>query len=124
MAVMLVILGGRARKEHARRLTSNEWNEGVLVFESGDVVVRFRRMCGGVDRTIEHVYLSRADVEPGPFSPLRCRREAQLRIYYMEIAARQRVITVSESELQDKVEAVAAHLNEAKDRSLLAAMKL
>jgi hypothetical protein len=55
----------RANAKYTAMLSRGEWHEGIIVFPSGDVVLRFRGVLPmmNVNRTIESVYLSRAEVE-------------------------------------------------------------
>lgn len=43
----------RVRAAYEKSLGLGEWHEGVIVFPSGDVVVRFSSTLGSIDKTIE-----------------------------------------------------------------------
>jgi hypothetical protein len=116
-------------------VAADEFDQGVLVFESGDVVVRYEglvprlaelaacfgcRCCSQGDGaiTIEHTYLSRADVE------LDLLGRAQLVIFFMDVTAKQRKLTVPGGLLVEAVDDVAGYINDTRDRSVLDTMRL
>lgn len=103
------------------------------MFESGDVVVRLESLvptlhellrccrCQGQEDaaiTIEHTYLSRADVE------LDCMGRAQLAVFFMDVSAKQRKLTVPGNLLREPVDDVAGYINDTRDRSVLDSMRL
>lgn len=94
----------RASQRHAQQQAVGEWHEGVIVFPSGDVVVRFiGSFWGSTDTTIEAVYLSRADVVRA-CSPWRCLAPRNhLVIRFLGIDARPAVLSICEIELRDDV---------------------
>ncbi len=87
------------------------------MFANGDLVVRFKSLFGSVDRTVESVYLSRAEVERG-FAWTRCRISPLLRIYFMGMDARAECITVPQCDVSDDVRLIADHINDSKAKSL------
>ena len=123
------------RKAHQQRVAENDFNEGVIVFASGDVVFRFQSLlptiedllcccrgpcCGPPEDpaiTIENSYLSRADVEPD------CIGRPLLRVYFLDVSAQQRILTLAGSLLAEPCHQVAGYINDSRDRSVLDAMR-
>jgi hypothetical protein len=110
----MVFLARRATARYQLQLKNGEWHEGVIVFPSGDVVVRFGGLCGTTDRTIESVYLSRADVVRGCsiWRPFGLRQF--LKIHYLGIDARPASVSVCEIDLCDDITRIAQHINDLK----------
>ena len=50
-------------RDYETAVQMGTWHEGIIVFQSGDVVTRFKGLFREVDRTNEAAYLSRAEVE-------------------------------------------------------------
>ena len=96
-----------------------EWHEGVIVFPSGDLVVRYNGVLSSVDATIEAVCFNRADVVQ-EFSFVSCRSRRYLKLYYLGLDARPAVLSICESDLRDNVTTMAAFINGVKARSLTA----
>ncbi|KAA0162972.1 hypothetical protein FNF31_03028 [Cafeteria roenbergensis] len=133
--VVYAIWGRILRRRHLQRVAENDFDEGVIVFASGDVVFRFQsllpsasdllccrrgRCCGPSDDpaiTIENTYLSRADVEPD------CTGRPLLRVYFLDVSAQQRVLTLAASLLAEPCHQVAGYINDSRDRSVLDAMQ-
>jgi len=110
----------RTRLAYARALAAGEWHEGIVVFPTGDVVVRFHSLLYAVDRTIEVAYLSRAEVERT--CDWRCRPYNRLKLYYLGIDAKPATLTVGESYLRDSVPTIAEFINDAKTRDASASL--
>lgn len=114
------VLAWRAHRAYAAQLRNGEWHEGVIVFSSGDVVVRFSGIFGNVERTIEAVYLSRADVERR-CAPHVCGLPRQyLKIYHLGIDARPSVVYICETDLRESVFRVADYINALKAQNMSA----
>ena len=96
-------------------MAAGNWHQGVIVFPSGDVVVRAQGVFADTDKTIESVYFSRADVERG-FAPHRCGVRRYLKLYFLGIDATAAVITICETDLRDDVTRIADFINEMKVR--------
>lgn len=110
----------QARAAYELSLARGEWQEGVIVFPSGDVVVRFQHLFSTVDRTIEAAYLSRAEVERR-FSLRRpCGGAIYLNIYYLGIDAKPQVLSIRGDDLKDDCPTVADNINDAKARAAVA----
>jgi len=119
VAAVAGVLAYRAllRRQLEQSRQRGEWHDGVIVFPSGDIVLRF----GGLssrDVTIEAPYVSRADVERAcTWRSCPCpRTETWLRIYYLRLDASPACASVAQSELADSVADVAACINEVKAR--------
>jgi len=109
-------LARRATSAHAKQLASGEWHEGVIVFASGDVVLRFMNLTGNVDTTIETRYLSRADVKQ-QFSVWRCSSRRHLQVYYLGMDTRPKVASISQDDLTDDVGTIAGYINDTKAKN-------
>ena len=96
--------------------SGGSWHQGVIVFASGDVVVRFARAWGNVDRTIESAFVSRAEVERG-CAPHACGVRDFLRLHYVAVDGRAGALSVCQTELVDPVAHVAAYITETKAKS-------
>ena len=107
----MALLARSALARYAAQLQKGEWHEGVIVFPSGDVVVRFGGLCGSTDCTIESVYLSRVDVVRG-CSLWRLGMKQFLTIHYLGIDARPASLRVCEIDLRDDVNRIAQHIND------------
>jgi hypothetical protein len=116
-ALIMLLIARRAKRRYNDELRVGAWHEGIIVFPTGDLVVRFRGLFGSIDRTIEAVYLSRADVDRG-WSFKSCGKRAFLRIYYLGIDARPQVVSVCEKDLRDPVARVAEFINEVKSKTM------
>jgi len=114
LVASLVVVARCRRRAYDDAVRRGSWIEGILVFATGDVAIRFEWRAMPINQTIE--FVSRADVE-SRCSLWRCRRAAFLRIYYHTIDARPAVATVCESELRDSIASVAAYINEVKGRN-------
>lgn len=103
----MVIIARRERIRYAQQQAAGEWHEGVIVFPSGDVVVRFvGSFWGSIDSTIESVYLSRVDVVRA-CSPWRCFSPRNyLKIHYLGIDARPAVLSICDLDLRDDISQV------------------
>ena len=113
----MFLLVRRARKAYEAALTSGGWHEGIIVFPSGDVVVRFSGLLKMTDRTIEAVYLSRADVERR-CAPHRLGFRYYLLIHYLGIDARPAVVAICETQLRDNVVKICEYINDMKSRQV------
>ena len=114
--LIMYLLAQQATKTHARQRASGEWHEGVIVFSSGDVVVRFLGVTSTVDITVESRYLSRAEVRP-QFSVNRCATRRALKVYYMGMDTRLKVLSIPEHDLTDDVDTIASYINDTKAKS-------
>lgn len=112
-------LSWRAQQAYASQLRNGEWHEGVIVFSSGDVVVRLKGILSDVDTTIEAVYLSRADVHRR-CAPHRCVPRNYLRIYHLGIDARPAIVTICETDLTESVHRIAEYINDLKSKNVSA----
>lgn len=115
--IVMYVLASRAKERHTRQRASGEWHEGVIVFSSGDVVVRFAGVFSDVDITVESRYLSRADIKPA-FNPLRCSTRRYLQLYYMGMDTKLKVASIPEDDLTDDVATIATFINDAKSKNL------
>lgn len=105
----------RTRLAYLRALSAGEWHEGIIVFPTGDVVVRFHTVLYNVDQTIEAAYLSRAEVHRT--CTWRCQPYNQLRLHFLGIDAKPVTLTIGETYLRDSATTVAEYINDAKSRS-------
>lgn len=101
-------------------LKQGAWHEGLVVFPSGDVVVRFGGVFVNTDKTIESAFLSRAQVERR-CSFLHFRARNFLKLYYLTLDARPAVISICEDDLRDGVARVADYINDLKAKTSHAA---
>ncbi len=101
------------------QVAMGEWHEGVIVFSSGDLVVRYNNIFSTIDTTIEAVCFNRADVVQ-EFSLGSCRKRRFLKLYYVGLDARPDVLSVCETDLRDNVNTMAAFINGVKSKSLTA----
>jgi hypothetical protein len=116
-AIALYIMAKKATVAHAKQLASGEWHEGVIVFNSGDVVLRFvNHLAGSVDSTIESRYLSRADVKE-QFALSRCGSRPFLQIYYLGMDTRPKVASIIQDNLTDDVGTIAGYINDTKAKN-------
>jgi hypothetical protein len=115
----LYLLARRRTREYEEALRAGSWHFGLIVFPSGDVVVRDLGLFKNVDRTIESVYLSRADVERR-CAPHRCGMRNFLRIYYLGVDARPSVISICETDLRDGVSQIADFINDLRSKQMAA----
>lgn len=107
-------LARRAYAEHAAAIARGDWHEGLILFPTGDVVIRFHGLTGLIDVTVEAAFLSRCDVAAYPalgrlFLPVKT-----LAVHYVELSGRQAVLRVAQFDLVEDVAAVAAAVNELK----------
>lgn len=100
---------------YAAAVAAGAHHQGVIVFPSGDIVVRMHRFMFSVDRTLEAAYFSRAEVERG-CSP-GCTITDVLRLHYLGIDGRACVLSVSQADLRDPVRGIAEFLSEMKQKS-------
>lgn len=91
------------------------------MFSSGDVVVRFIGVAATVDTTVECRYLSRAEVRP-VFSLTRCAPRRCLKLFYMGMDTRLKVLTIQEGDLTDDLDTIASYINDTKARSATASV--
>lgn len=96
---------------------AGQWHQGVIVFHSGDVVVRMVTALGTVDRTIEAAYVSRAEVERG-CAPHVCGFRDYLRLHYVGLDGRAAVLSVCQSDLVDPVGHIADFITDLKQRGM------
>lgn len=113
----LVAWSRRLQATYLLRRTRGEWHEGVIVFPSGDVVLRFHRLFGHVDRTIEAASLSRVEIERG-CAPHVCGFRSYLRLHYIATDGRAQVLSVCQSELVDDLHQVQQYIETLKDRAM------
>lgn len=100
----MAVIARRASLTYIKQQAAGEWHEGVIVFPSGDVVVRFvGSFWGSIDTTIESAYLSRVDVVRS-CSPWRCfAPRNHLVVHYLGIDARPAVLSICDIDLQEDV---------------------
>ena len=94
-----------------------DWHEGVIVFPSGDIVLRFHRLFGHLDRTIESISLSRYEIERGCALHV-CGFRSYLRLHFIAADGRAQVLSVCQTELADDVHVIADYLTALKERAL------
>jgi hypothetical protein len=94
-----------------------EWSQGVIVFPSGDVVVRMDSVFNHVDTTIEAIFLSSADAVE-QFTPWRCGKRRYLRLRYLAANARASVISICETDLRESAVTIASYINSVKSKSI------
>lgn len=117
-AIGCAVLGGGVALLLARRdalkyeedLQSGVHDQGVFVFASGDVVIRYHGIFGEIDQTIEAAYLSRAQVERR-CSLLHGRPRNFLKLYYLKIDAKPASIQVCETDVRDSVIRICEYIN-------------
>jgi len=107
-------LARRAYAEHAAASARGEWHEGVILFPTGDLVVRFHGLLGLVDVTVEAAFLSRCDVASVPALGRLGLPVKTLEVHHVELSGRQAVLRVHAFDLADDVAAVAAAVNDLK----------
>lgn len=110
------ILARRDSKKYKEDIFNGNWHQGIIIFPSGDIVVRISRMFRGIDRTIEAAYLRNVFVRNG-FSWKRWSFRKYLDIHYTGIDSRQHVISLEESELRDSVSDIAVHINSLREKA-------
>ena len=113
----MFFLARRSRKAYEAALQQGGWHEGIIVFPSGDCVIRFSGIFGMTDKTIEAVYLSRADVER-KFAWHRLGFRYFVDIHYLGIDARPAVVSICETQLRDNVVTIASFINDLKSKQL------
>jgi hypothetical protein len=109
----------RRRRQYELQVALGEWHEGVIVFPSGDLVVRYNGVLSSLDCTVEAVYFNRADVV-SELSVFRCGKRRFLKLYYLGLDAKPSVVSVCEVDLRDNVNTMASYINGVKARSLTA----
>ncbi|RYG53115.1 hypothetical protein EON66_08995 [archaeon] len=113
-SLALWLYSRRARANYRQQVQEGQWHQGVIVFPSGDVVLRFTGVLRNVDTTIDGTYLSRADVVYR-CTPRRIFFKAPyLVLYHLGIDARPRVTMVCQSDVCDSVHRIADHINDVK----------
>lgn len=110
----------KLEREYALQLESGSWHQGIIVFPSGDIVVRFHQMLGTLDKTIEAAFLSRAEVEKScapwrPYAPI----QTYLRLYYIGIDGRPCAMSVCQTDLRDSVAQIADYISELKSKAMV-----
>ena len=98
---------------HAALVRAGELHEGIIVFPTGDIVVRFTGCCfglGGADLTVEAAYLSSARVVRR-CSPLHARPVLFLELHYLLIDARSTYVAIPQTDVQAPVTKIAAFIN-------------
>lgn len=120
LAATLALLVAWRRRDQALYLAQRsrgDWHHGLIVFPNGDIVLRFHRLWGHVDRTIEAVSLSRFEVERG-CAPHACGFRAYLRLHFIAADGRAQAISICQTELADDVHGVQEYLVALKERQL------
>lgn len=59
------IIARRDNNKYKEDIFNGNWHQGIIIFPSGDIVVRISRIFGGIDRTIESAYLRNVFVRNG-----------------------------------------------------------
>ncbi len=113
LCVPLFLLARKHAKDYESSVRSGTWHEGVIVFPSGDVVVRFKNLIFDVDKTIEAAHLSRAEVER-QFAIQRLWWRPHLRVHYVGIDARPVAVAVCDVDLRDPPKKIADYINAVK----------
>ena len=94
---------------------------GIIVFPTGDIVVRLAGCAPGgrcgVDQTIESSYLSTATVVRRCSCWPHARPMAFLVLTYLQIDARTATIAIAQTDLRDSVQRIATYIQETKGRS-------
>ncbi len=118
-AAAIGLLWWRRRLEAAYLLarSGGSWHQGVIVFASGDVVVRFSRAWGNLDRTIESAFVSRAEVERG-CAPHACGARDFLRLHFVAVDGRPTALSICQTELVDPVAHVVDFISEVKAKAV------
>ena len=109
---------------HAALVRAGELHEGIIVFPTGDIVVRFTGCffgLGGADLTVEAAYLSSARVVRR-CSLLHARPLLFLELQYLLIDARPTYIAIPQTDLQAPVAKIAAFINAQKGTAVGAQM--
>lgn len=94
-----------------------QWHQGVIVFHTGDVVIRMFTLVGTRDITIEAAYVSRAEVERGCALHV-CGFRDYLRLHYVGLDGRPQVLSVCQSDLVDPVADIATHISDLKQKGM------
>jgi len=116
-AGLLLLWARRLHAAYVHARAAGAWHQGVIVFASGDIVVRFARPLRNLDRTIESAFVSRAEVERG-CAPHACGVRDFLRLHFVAVDGRQCSLSLCQTELVDPVRAVADYIGEVKARGL------
>ncbi len=112
-AAALALLARRRRRDYAAAVRMGTWHEGIIVFPSGDVVIRLKGLFASTERTLEAGCVSRAEVDRA-FAPHRLAWRAFLRVYYVQPSGKAAVYSVCETELADPPARVADFINAVK----------
>ena len=94
----------------------SEWQQGVIVFPSGDVVIRLPGLLRSVDTTIEAVCLTYAEVKPG-CALTRCARQSCLIVHYKGLDEATQAVSVPQADLRESAHTVSAYINDTKAKS-------
>jgi hypothetical protein len=116
-ALALFFIARKMKEAYRQKVAMSEWQEGVIVFPSGDVVVRLEGLFGKIDTTIESVYLTKAEVTTA-CAFTRLRRLKFLTIHYISLDAKPTVIAVAEADLRESPATIAAYINDLKAKAL------
>ncbi|MDR3741834.1 MAG: hypothetical protein P4L40_22670 [Terracidiphilus sp.] len=114
-AIIFALVVRHLNITYRHKVAMSEWQDGVIVFPSGDVVVRLPGL-RPVDTTIEAVCLTYAVVKPG-CSIARCRPQSMLQIHFKGLDAAESVVSVCQADLRESALTIAAYINDVKSKS-------
>lgn len=94
-------------------VAKGSWHEGVFVFPTGDVVVRFNQLFQKLELHIEGTALSKATVVRH-FSLYRCGEAPFLQLHFVDTTGRPMLMEVCGEDLVASAESIAEHINATK----------
>jgi hypothetical protein len=100
-------------KAYELSVKNGTWHQGIIIFPSGDLVIRFKGIFTPLDKTIEASYLSRVDVT-SHFALHRLWFKQYLNIHYITIEGKAQCITLCETDLRDPPAKIAEYMNNVK----------
>mmetsp|Transcript_1042 Transcript_1042/g.2953 ORF Transcript_1042/g.2953 Transcript_1042/m.2953 type:complete len:196 (+) Transcript_1042:96-683(+) len=103
----------RNKAEYGAAVAKGSWHEGVFVFPTGDVVVRFNQLYKKLELNIEGSSLSQAKVVRH-FSLMRCADAPFLQLHFVDTTGRPMLMEVCGEDLVASAESIAEYINETK----------
>jgi hypothetical protein len=117
----------RESKFYKEALAGSSIMSGVIVFASGDLVVKFDRLLARKERTIENVYILTAAVK-NQFAPFRLFEWPLFRLFrqYLVISflteqGRQTSIEICQTDLHDHIQKICDYINNQKNSRMASA---
>lgn len=105
------------KRDYKAKVASGAWHEGLFVFPSGDIVVRFNSLLKKQETHIEVSALSKAAVTKR-FAMVRGGEVDFLQLHFVDNMGRPMLMEVCGEDLVEDINAIAEHINETKRKGL------